>query len=292
MLLPLCTSLPLGDGNLMDLATKAWHQHNMSWLLRLATQIGRIEFAQRSLGKDRGMRYRLYDVILATPLTPHTDATSNGPLCGNNGGRTQKNQPCRRPGVVELNGRCRQHSDVLPAGTNDHQALQAGAVVPKLTLDFGHCDRCVACLPVRRLWAGTIVFIEGQAMLAPMLDASPQPLELFMGDLVFSDLFAQVKAHLWHAGGAIDKTAFELELTLASCPPPGHSCYEPPPPTVLLADRCWTVGGLRQAYGLTSELCLVESDSGRVWEDNSQPLARLIDSNKSRILLLYYHNCM
>lgn len=105
----------------MEVATKEFVEENTSLLNMLFSQYA-LPDINMVFDKEKGVwRYTFVDVVLNTRLGSDVSPPVRGPLCGDNGGRTVKGDPCKLKG--KRNGRCGRHpgpSNSIEYNVHDH----------------------------------------------------------------------------------------------------------------------------------------------------------------------------
>jgi hypothetical protein len=173
---------------LFERATLAFRELNRDWIDEAFSTFDRLEPTVRVPGEDLGYRYTFYGAVLRTRMGKWVDFSDSGPLCGDNGGKTKKGNPCKKP--AQQNGRCKIHPPEMFM-----VSLNAGDVVPEITLLFGENDSELRPRPTPLNWrACAAVLPDGQTL--HFIDFEDAPVTFTSVDHVWNKIMYDIKVVL------------------------------------------------------------------------------------------------
>ena len=159
---------------------------NYDWLQLIFNPIPACitELCPHSNNQDFGHVYKFTQGRFATRLgLPAGGEPRQGPKCGDNGGRTQKKEVCKRNALPD--GRCALHP--WPPGT---EVYQAGEYFAEATLTFGFESR-LRPLPFVGTFHNARILVQGKSLVA--LDLLSQPLTLTPAFVIWDAIIEDVK---------------------------------------------------------------------------------------------------
>lgn len=214
----------------IDWCHRRFLEANRAWIDQLFRNCTNVEAVLRVPHENSGHRYVFRHVVLNTRLGRVATFDTSGDKCGDNGGRTAKDAPCKRNAISH--GRCALHPPDLFRVTHE-----AGAHVPELILDFGN-DGALRPVPAALTWDAALVSVAGESGLS-VVDHRGRALLLVSATRVLDEIILAIKQTM--------RCEPEAHVVLVDSNGSHHR---------LAVDPLWTVAHFRQVYRLGLEpLC-------------------------------------
>lgn len=226
--------------SLLDRVAHDFAAANAAWLRQLFRQ-GTVDAITFDATAD-GWVYHCSSVVLAARLGRAQPPAADGPLCGDNGGRTAKGQPCRLRGKVH--GRCPRH----PAPCNTIVAEAAATLADVSFCVHGAKENALRPVPATLPWSALAFAIPGAADLRAVdLAEGGGTLALTSAGRVWDTVLLQVKRAL-------------------GLPPESHVLVGPDRALVPV-DPCWLGAELYRAAGVDPQRAVLVIDGVAVRPD-------------------------
>jgi len=211
----------------IDWCHRRFLEANRAWIDQLFRNCTNVEAILRVPQENSGHRYVFRNAVLNTRLGHGVSLVTSGDKCGDNGGRTAKDTPCKRNAISH--GRCALHPPDLFRVTH-----QAGEQVPELVLDFGN-DGTLRPIPAALAWDGALISVAGESGLTAV-DHRGRTLLLVSATRLLDEIILDIKQ--------IMRCEPEAHVILVD----GNGSHHR-----LAADPLWLVDQFRKAHRLESE---------------------------------------
>jgi hypothetical protein len=222
------------SGDLLSTVAARFIKCNHAWLQLIFDPIPACvtELLPESNSRDFGHVYKFTQGRFATRLGL-MDAPREplqGPKCGDNGGRTQKKEVCKRNGV--LDGRCALHP--WSTTVNSTEVYQAGEFFAEATLSFG-VESHMRPLPFTTTFKNLQLIVRGKTLFA--VDLLQQELTLTPAFIVWDTVIEDIKQ--------VARIPRELQLAV------GEQIYP--------AEPWWTIDMFCTTYNLSFSTLLCDN---------------------------------